>query len=315
MANDSIIRKVFSISPHIEMISRRLYWSNVKWLSNRVKKNKNCQLSAYKIDFEKIADFLRTNGVINGKLLVVHSAYAPFKGRGRTPNQIIDMLFDIVGKTGTVAMPAMPKFNNSIDVIDYLSEDSDRNVYNYDVAKSSIKTGVLPLMLHKRQGSVRSRHPINTMVALGPLAKKIMQNNLEGESPLACGKNSSWYNCVEHDAVIIGLGTDLTHSLTMIHVAEDTLDEKWPIKDWYVEKSFTIKDGNFEDKRMLRERSPKWGALHFGERTLCKDLINKGILKSTNIDGITVETIRARELMYFLNSKNSNGYPYFWVRK
>ena len=316
MANDSAIKKVFSLSPHVEMLLRRVYWKNVKWLSRKVKKKKSVDKNTIPVDFSKIQQFLTQNGVCAGELIVVHSAYAPFKGRGKTPNQILDMLFDLVGETGTVAMPAMPKFKNSPELVDYL--DADRNIdsiYEYDVSNSPIKTGVLPLMLHKREGAIRSRHPINSMVAKGKLARKLMENNLEGESPLACGINSSWNHCVEENAIIVGLGTDLTHSLTMIHVAEDVLDEKWPVDNWYLEKQFLIKDGEFEVEKTLRERAPNWGALHFAERTLCKDLIDNGLLKCTVVDGIIVEVINSKDLIDFLNKKNSKGYPYFWLKK
>jgi aminoglycoside 3-N-acetyltransferase len=313
MANDSLIKKIFSFSPHIEMITRRLYWNNVKWLSKRVKKKKANEPNITAINFSSIEQFLLDNGVVDGSLILVHSAYAPFKGRGQTPNQIVDMLLQIVGESGTVAMPAMPKFKNAVNSEDYLSKSNDNIVYEYDVHKSSIKTGVLPLMLHKREESVRSRHPINTMVAIGPLAESLMRDNLNGDSPLACGINSSWAKCIDNDAVIIGLGTDLTHSLTTIHVAEDTLDTNWPVDNWYENKAFKITDGDFEVTKILRERSPKWGALHFAERTLCKDLINSGVLKTTVIDGVLVEVLKAKDLITFLESRNSKGYPYFWV--
>ena len=64
---------------------------------------------------------------------------------------------------------------------------------------------------------------------------------------------------------------------------------------------------------MLRERAPRWGALHFGERTLCKDLLASNLLKSTVIDGVIVEVLSAKALIDFLNSRNQRGYPYFWV--
>ena len=302
------------MSPHVEMVCRRIYWSNIKWLSKTVKKQSKSRVPALALSFDKVEDFLRDNGLMNGSLAVVHSAYAPFKGRGKTPDEIVDMLLKVVGCEGTLAMPAAPKFKNSIDVEDYLKAKNDENLYVYDVQKSLIKTGVIPLMLHRRKNSIRSRHPINSMVAFGPLAEAMMKNNLSGNSPLACGANSSWKYCVDNDAIIVGLGTDLTHSLTMIHVAEDVLDERWPIKNWYVDKNFLILDDNYENKIKLRERAPHWGALHYGERTLCKDLINAGVLNTTIIDGITVEALKARDLMDFLNKRNGNGYPYFWVR-
>ena len=97
-------------------------------------------------------------------------------------------------------------------------------------------------------------------------------------------------------------------------VAEDVKGQSWPVKNWYREKEYLIKDGDFIEKKTLRERVPTWGALHFGERTLCKDLINSGLMKSTVIDGVVVEVLKARELIEFLNSKNTKAYPYFWLK-
>lgn len=313
MANTTLTRKILALSPHIEMIVRRLYWSNVSWLSKRVS-NKNKLVSVNtNLNYKKIADFLIEQGATPGRLLLVHSSYAPFKGRGKTANGIIDFLLEIIGSNGTLAMPAMPKFDNATNSIDYLTQDTSNQVYTYNVHKSGIKTGVLPLMLHKREGSVRSLHPINTMVAYGAKAKELMQNNLSGESPLACGLNSSWKKCMDNDALIIGLGIDLTHSLTSIHVAEDCNENSWPVKNWYIYKNFEIVHGDEKINLRLRERAPKWGALHFAERTLAKDLINAGLLKSTIIDGVVIETINAKDLYEFLNSRNSRGYPYFWI--
>jgi len=317
MANVGLVKKIMSISPHIEMMVRRLYWLNVKRLVGRVKvkskpKNKDTSYSPYK--FDELEVFLQKPSICKGSLLVVHSAFSSFKGRVEGPDEIIDKLFGFIGASGTLAMPGMPVFKNSRPLKNYLSAVKDEELYVYDVNKSRIKTGVLPSILHKR-GGLRSRHPINTMVALGPLAGDIMEGNIAGDSPLACGANSSWKHCVDNDAIIIGLGTDLTHSLTMIHVAEDVLDTAWPIKDWYIEKNFMIKDGDFEETRVFRERAPKWGALHFGERTLCKELLAEGILKSKIIDGVLIETLNAKKLMHFLNDRNGFGYPYFWVNK
>jgi aminoglycoside 3-N-acetyltransferase len=314
MANDSFVKNMMSLSPHIEMIVRRLYWLNIRWLSRYSRKSKKPASKSYEqVDYDAMAEFLKSEGVQEGRLLLIHSSFGPFKGRGKTASQIIDFFLDMVGDGGTLAMPAMPKFKNAADKIDYLDADFSSQVYTYDVRKSKIKTGVLPLMLHNREGSVRSLHPINTMVAYGRLANEIMRDNLSGSSPLACGENSSWKRCLDNDALIIGMGLDLTHSLTSIHIAEDIKCSEWPIKNWYLEKKFKIVDGDNIIFKVLKERAPKWGALHFAERTLCKDLISEGLLKSKMINGINVEIISLKELYLFLDRRNYNGYPYFWT--
>lgn len=316
MANDNILRKLFSLSPHIEMLGRRVYWFNIQF-TKKWKKNKNVTpLKKEEIDtfnFSNISKFIRFKGVSIGDLLVVHSAFGSIKRCGLPPSKIIDELLDIVGEEGTLAMPAMPKFKNTPDTTNYLKTDISDKIFEYNVQKSKIKTGLLPTYLHRRKGAIRSRHPINTMVAFGPLAEKLMETNLVDDFSLACGTNSSWKKCVDHNAYIVGIGVDLTHSLTMIHVAEDMNNKKWPIKNWYRKKKFRVIDNNYDKTFTLQERNPKWGALHFAERTLFKDLISNNILTSTIVNGVTVEIINSKKLIYFLNSKNSKGYPYFWT--
>lgn len=309
-----------AFSPYIELMIRRVYWKNIIFFQNQsakkaAKSSVGISSANTQIDFNKIAEFLKQCGAKPEGLLLVHSAFAPFLGGGKSAGQIVDFLMDLVGVDGTLAMPAMPKFKNSIQAKEYLTADLSEQIFHYDVNKSKVKSGVLPMMLHKRAASIRSRHPINTMVAMGPLAQQLVMDNLKGDSPLACGIHSSWNACVNNDALIVGLGLDLTHSLTTIHVAEDVLDDKWPVSDWYIEKTFKITDGDYQEVRTLRERSPKWGTLHYAERTLAKHLIEAGILKTIQISGLTIEAIKAKELISFLNSRNQSGYPYFWWKK
>ena len=316
MTKSSIVDKLFSLSPYIEVFIRRVYWRNiaffVRFKNKRRVQPDPAELSV--VDFGRILANLKSLGVQSGDLLLVHSAYDSLKNTRLSSAQIVNELIGLVGPAGTLAMPAMPIFRNDVDRSDYLSADISDRVYVYDRKKSRIKTGALPTALAKLPGAVRSLHPINTMVAAGRLAEDLMKDNLTGEFPLPCGVNSSWNHCVENDAWVLGLGVDLAHSLTMIHVAEDVLDEKWPVKGWYRHKHFEIIDGDLKIQKTLRERHPKWGTLCYAERTLCKDLIRCGIMKSVRVDGVLIELLRAKSLIDFLMSKNGNGYPYFRLK-
>ena len=161
-------------------------------------------------------------------------------------------------------------------------------------------------------GAVRSRHPLNTMVAVGSQALPMMENNLFGANPLPCGNNSSWKYCVDHGAKIVALGVDLAHSLTMIHVAEDSYEGLWPIAGWYRNRKFVVVDKNDREEVVVKERHPKW-AKYFAERTLSKDLKEKKLLASAVIDGILVEVIDSQELLEHLNERKSTAYPYFMI--
>lgn len=320
MANNSIAKKIFGLSPTVEVLLRNVYWRNIGWylrVKNKIRKKKKgakkVRAEQRAVSWSNIREAIIACGVAEGDVLLVHSAFNSLKGTQLTPSEVIDELLAIVGPNGTLAMPAMPIFRNDVELEDYLNADISNRTYVYKAAKTPIKTGALPKALSKKGGAVRSLHPINTMIAIGAQAAFIMEGNLDGDSPLPCGEKSSWKRCADLNAWIVGLGVDLTHSLTMIHVAEDMQDGAWPIKDWYRNKHFKIELEGHLIEKTLRERQPKWGALHFAERTLCKDLIESGLMTSLIVDGVIVELIRSKDLLSFLDTKNASGYPYFGI--
>jgi len=160
-------------------------------------------------------------------------------------------------------------------------------------------------------GAVRSRHPLNTMVAVGPQAAAMMAHNIDGPRPMPCGPQSSWKFCADRDATVVCLGVDTSHSLTMIHVAEDCWSEQWPVPNWYRERQFHVKDGEFETDLTVLERRPKW-AINYGERTLQKDLLKLGIIRVQTVGGIRIEVCSSAALIEYLGSGRRRAYPY-WI--
>ena len=316
MANTSIKQKILSLSPHIELLVRKIYWDNIRFFAGRssgTKKKKKKPASA--VDIDQVLDELARHRIGNGALLVVHSSYSELKKTGLSPQEVISKLRDLIGPTGTLAMPVIRRYPEDPSVTEILTKDMTSEEPTFDVQSSKVWTGALPKTLLSVPGAVASRHPINSMVAVGPMAREMMANNLVGEKPLPCGINSSWNFCAENNAFVVGLGIDLTHSLTMIHVAEDILDKDWPIDEWYRDRPFKIVDGDFSESVVVRQRHPKWGTYKFAERTLCNDLLRNNILSSGDAAGINVEVLKAGELIEFLASKNKSGYPYFWVKR
>lgn len=314
MANNSLYRKVVALSPHVEMLVRKVYWSNVGLFSSKKTKKKKKKKELPPASFDKIVAHLKAEGIGTSDLLVLHSAFSPLKRTKKSPQMIIDDLRELIGAEGTLAMPGIRKYPEAPPPEEYLSANLEKTTFVYDVKNTPIWTGALPRTLIQQPNAVSSRFPLNSMIAVGPLAQPMMEKNLEGEKPTPNGVNSSWKFCTDHNAWVVSIGTDLTHSLTMIHTAEDVLAEKWPVQPWYRDRKFKIIDGDFETTKIVRERRPVWGAMHFGERTLCKDLIEHKVMSSTSIDGITVEILRSKDLLDFLNARNKTGYPYFWVK-
>ncbi len=308
MANTGIKNKILSLSPYLELFIRKIYWNNRVFIS---KLNNSKPILNQLTDFDKIKMQLQSFGVKKEDILVFHGSYEALENTGNSPKKIIDELLDLVGDKGTLVMNSSRIFPEEKLQENYLTANYSNQIVNYNVQKSRVWTGVLPFFMLKHKEAKISRFPINPIVAIGYHAGKMIENNTIGNLNSSCGFNSSWKYCADNNAIIVGVGTDLTHSLTIMHVAEETMGSKWPVQDWYRERQFRIIDKDFDEIIKVNERKPKWGTLHFAERTLCKDLINSGILKTITIDGVLVEVINSNELITFLNSKNKNGYPYF----
>ncbi len=307
-----------SMHPSIEVLSRKLYWNNDYLIKRYNEKKNRVKEPSLKVGLSTIVSAISSLGIREGDILIVHSSYESFQ-KGCTdivePYKLIETLAGLIGDTGTLAFPTHPLYSKdkvSKQTIKY-NDDIDE-ILTYNVRKTFAWTGFLPNLFLRMPGVVRSKHPINTLAASGPLASEMMRENIEGDCPLPCGTNSSWKFCADRRAKILGLGVDLVHSLTMVHVAEDC-NPDWPIKEWYRKRTFKIIDGIDQQLLTVGERKPKW-TINLAERCFRKDLIKEGILKIASVGELQIEYINdSKELIDYLNSKNANGYPYYFGRK
>lgn len=311
--SSSFLRSIVGISPHVEVLFRKLYWNNVKILRRFKPKASISSKKKVSISFDKILDILKFNGIGTGDLLILHSSFGALKPSGKSPDQIIDALIKLLGDDGTLAMPVIRVFDNEPNVYEILKVNLQKIKCTYDVAFSPIWTGVLPITLSKRKNVVISRFPLNPMAAIGKLAKPMMENNLTGDILLPHGENSSWKFCLDHQAFIVGIGVDLAHSLTMLRTYEECNFSSWPVKNWYNERQYNIVDNEFVTSVKVLERKPHWGMLYLLQINMRKDLIKNKILNTFVVDGVPVEIINSQKLYAYFKERNlsQKGYPYF----
>ncbi len=307
----SIYQHIALISPYIEVALRKLYWRNVKLLK-RFKSSKASteNFSSHKIDFSQIINYLKDNGINKGDIIIVHSSYDALASSMLSPDEVIDMLIDLVGENGTIAMPAIRKYTNTPKYEDLLTSDYE-TLRVYDTRKSRVASGLLPYSMLRRPDCSVSRFPLNPMVAIGTLAKEMMKNNIDGNLPTAHGPNSSWKFCLDHNAYIVGIGVNLALCNTITHVAEEAYPD-WPIPNWYKQSDFLIKDGDFECKTTINERRLEKSLLHYAEYNLMNDIKKNNILKEDIIEGVKVGIINSQRYISFLRSHKHKGYPYYY---
>ncbi len=207
-------------------------------------------------------------------------------------------------------MSTIPYFRKQPGGQAYMTADTSELVFRYDPSTTPCTTGQVPYLFTGQPGVIRSAHPLNTMAAIGPHAEAMMAGNLDGELPLPCGPTSSWKYCVDHNAIVVALGVDLVHSLTMIHTAEDCCADRWPQSDWYRKRRYKLVQGGETREIVVGEREPRW-AMHYAERTLHRDLIRDGLAKHKEVNGVPMSVVRARPLFDYLVGRNERGYPYY----
>lgn len=102
-----------------------------------------------------IKDALVKLGIEEGDNIIVHSSYREFYNFTGTPNDIIDLLKEIIGDNGTLLMPA---YGNSMEY--------------FDVKKSKSKAGVISECFRKELGVIRSECSNFSIAAYGKNAEK-----------------------------------------------------------------------------------------------------------------------------------------------
>jgi len=308
--------KVLENIPLAEVFIRNIYWRSktvnaiISWIAKKYsKKTNNISNSLSSADFSVVVEAIKSLGVCEGDILIVHSAYGELRHFGLSPTDIVNILKSIVGDRGTLVMPAIPIFKEEPEAKDRFQDEFYKKIFTYDVRKTRTWTGILPQTLMKMDGAIRSRHPLNTIVALGFHAEEMTRNNLTYEGQTACGEGSSWAYCFYKNAKILMLGVDVVHSLTMIHVAEDLYEVQWPVKDWYRNRQFRVIDNEFDKTVTLRERHPKW-ALFYAERRFSKDLMQMKIVKNQKVAGLNISLCNSTDLLNYLNIQKESAYPY-----
>lgn len=310
MSISSIYNMIVGLSPTIEVFFRKLYWTNISKTSKFRRKHRHTQNYSSPINFDRIIENLKNRGICEGSTIIVHSSYDLLEGSGLSPEEINSKLLELVGEEGTLVMPVIRKYEEEGKLEEYLTKNLDDVVCTYNVQKSVVVSGFLPYTLMQRYDSFVSRFPLNPVVAVGKNAGKMVENNLVGDNPSPHGPNSSWKYCVDNNAIVIGLGVNMPHFLTITHVNEEC-SANWPIKDWYRNRKFEIIDNDFKNQKEVLERKPKWGTIYLAENKYRKDLIENEILKIENVEGLNISIIESKKLINFLHFQTLKGYPYY----
>ena len=283
-----VLYRVLSYIPKLEVFIRRIYYRNtlIRKTLKGLYSNKKKSIVEDPELFDTLIDSVRKLGIEKGDILIVHSSMDGLERTGSTPEMFIDALLNIVGEEGTLVFPAFP-FERKMKK--RVMDDKSEEVLVYEPYKTISWTGLMPNIFCRYPGVIRSLFPNNSLAAKGKHAEKMMAANLMGDLPH--GKHSAWAYCVERHAKILFLGLSAFHSNTVIHVAEDLMENDWPIKDWYEKRKYIIKSGDEERKVTIRCRKMYWA--QFIADHYCVHLLkSNGLIAEKKVEGVIIGYIQ-----------------------
>lgn len=271
-----------------------------KVLHNAPSKKSEVSFEVKKQFFNKLDEL----DIKEGDILILHSSMDELVGVGVDAVEIIKYFINRLGTGGTLVIPTFPLYPSNTPLSEVLVYDKNRTL---------CWTGLLPNIFLRFPNVIRSEFPYNTLAAVGQCAEEMMRNNLEDVK--AFGPHSAWAYCIAHHAKVLLLGTPAFHTMTITHIPEDLMGEKWPIKDFHTGKNFILKTPEGDKRFTALIRDEKWASyLKSYQRTwmLCK----KGLLHETNVAGVYVGFVKdSKDVVDFLTERALRKKTMYYVPK
>jgi aminoglycoside 3-N-acetyltransferase len=151
-------------------------------------------------------------GLRKGAVVMVHSSMDELSRRvpGLTPVSFINILMELVGTNGTILMPTFPFRGKQSHYVEHQK--------HFDVRKTPSQVGLITEVFRRMPGATRSLHPTHPVAAWGKLAGQLTSTHHLGG---AFDTYSPFYRIAEHKGLVIGVGTGLRDSFTILHVPEE----------------------------------------------------------------------------------------------
>ena len=248
------------------------------FLRNKIKIDKHIYKNRYEVD--ELQSILVKAGIKNGDALLVHCSWRNMYNFVGTPNDVIDLLQRIVGKSGTLLMP---------------SYGEDR--YFFDMDNSPSAAGVLSEVFRKTDGVVRSACTHFSVAGIGNDIDYLLSEHRF--SQYGFDQYSPCYKLALHPhgkVLFLGLGREPT-KISIFHCAGALLRNS----DFKLQKllsntyeSVLVNQGQRINKLMyIRQPGHKNNNRVF--KQIFRQIDSKSQIKISNLDVVVIDAREALE--------------------
>jgi len=163
-----------------------------------------------------ILDCLKTLGVNEGDVVLVHSSLSRLGYVQGGAETVVSALLKAVGINGTIGAPTF--WGNTVQYLE--------GARTFDVRSSPSILGIISETIRKHPEAKRSLHPTHSAAFTGPSAEYLVKNHHLDNTPV--GPNSPYMKLVNLEGKILMLGVSLEH-LTNFNTIEETIPD-FPVK-------------------------------------------------------------------------------------
>jgi aminoglycoside 3-N-acetyltransferase len=164
------------------------------------------------LDEDGLRRLLNNAGLQPGAVVMLHSSMDELVRRVPHLNsiQFIRLIFEMVGPDGTILMPTFPFRGKQRIYIE--------NHETFDVRTAPSQVGLITEVFRRMPGVIRSLHPTHPISAWGRHAQALTGTHHLGG---AFDEQSPLYRLTQHSGIVVGVGTSLRESFTILHVPEE----------------------------------------------------------------------------------------------
>lgn len=287
------------VPPLVELVIRSAYFGlglrDLVQKSSRGRKGSEPKVGIADLE-KKLEEF----HVKRGDTVMMHSSFSRVDADADT---FVDFLKDYIGEQGNILMPTHPK----------LVEENGLLVY--DVQKSPSTVGYLTERFRLSQGVDRSLHPFSSIAAWGKDKAYFLEDNVnQQEATLPHGKYSPYYKFCLMDGKVLCIGITAIRRATISHVAEEVLDSRFPVRDFFENHDVVIREnGDFIGQVKVRTADLSKSQLFVAKSQLQREWLRNNIVVRDDIKGVPVELVHSRRCMEYMMGNALKGrtrYPY-----
>ncbi len=307
----------------IELLTRNIYWRWTalrRWRQRAIRRQRPAVQECLRDDLRA---HLKSIGVTNGALVLMHTRVTGVHiqsgdssvkaNEWETSANLLSDFFDLLGPTGTLAMPTNAKYQTN----NYYGSRDRGKIITYNPSCSPCGVGLVNELFWRQKGVQRSLFPFNMLAACGPLSDELLRDNLNERKPSPHGVDSGYYRICQHNGLMVSIGVPLRECFTLAHVVEEVRTD-WPVGDFFTERRYQVVQGGIAREWTVRLVRDEYDKLCHCRRKMARDMIAEGVLHEGSVGSVRVDWARAGEVYdFFWNKTEKRPYPYYglWMSR